>query len=93
MLGCAVHSDGKEVYIEKIKTLDIEIQQSIVECIKKVEYHVMCDVAVYRSTDVNCVQTCFRPYYAALRQVGNLLISRRQYFAQADDYCIRILVT
>ncbi|XP_052827724.1 girdin isoform X1 [Octopus bimaculoides] len=36
VLGCAVQCERKEYFIEKIKTLDIKVQQAIVELIKEV---------------------------------------------------------
>ncbi|GAB1601376.1 girdin-like isoform X3 [Argonauta hians] len=36
VLGCAVQCEHKEYFIEKIKTLDIKVQQAIVELIKEV---------------------------------------------------------
>lgn len=36
LLGCAVQCDRKEQYINAIKTLDINSQKALVECIKQV---------------------------------------------------------
>ena len=36
VLGCAVQSDQKEMFIENIKKLDVDVQHSIVEYIQEV---------------------------------------------------------
>ncbi|EDO31530.1 predicted protein [Nematostella vectensis] len=36
MLGCAVQSEKKEDFIEKIKELDFEVQKNLVDCIKEI---------------------------------------------------------
>ncbi|OTF77830.1 hypothetical protein BLA29_006390, partial [Euroglyphus maynei] len=36
ILGCAVQCEHKEIFIEKIKQLDISVQHSIVECIQQI---------------------------------------------------------
>lgn len=36
LLSCAVQCPNKKIFIDKIKLLDVEVQHSIVECIKKV---------------------------------------------------------
>ena len=36
ILGCAIQSEMKEIFIENIKSLDIEIQHAIMEYIKEV---------------------------------------------------------
>jgi len=38
LLGCAVQCPNKEKFITKIKTLHLDIQLAIVECIKQVLY-------------------------------------------------------
>lgn len=36
LLSCAVQCPNKEIFIEKIKQLTIDVQHSIVDCIKQV---------------------------------------------------------
>ncbi|ELU01156.1 hypothetical protein CAPTEDRAFT_219709 [Capitella teleta] len=36
LLGCSIQCEQQEVFIENIKLLDVEVQQSIVECIKEI---------------------------------------------------------
>lgn len=38
LLGCAVQGPTKEVFITRIKELDVDAQHDIVECIKQVSY-------------------------------------------------------
>ena len=39
LLGCAVQCENKELYIDKIKNLDLNIQHDIVEHIKQVIFN------------------------------------------------------
>ena len=36
LLSCAVQCPNKKIFIDKIKLLDVDVQHSIVDCIKKV---------------------------------------------------------
>jgi len=48
VLGCAVHCDHREAFIENIQRLPVDIQQAIVDCIKQVtfQYCFICSVSV-----------------------------------------------
>lgn len=36
LLGCAVQCPNKETFIDRIKQLDVQVQHSIVDCIRQV---------------------------------------------------------
>ena len=36
VLGCAVHCDRRETFIENIQRLSVDLQEAIVDCIKQV---------------------------------------------------------
>jgi len=36
LLGCAVHCDRRETFIENIQQLSVDVQVAIVDCIKQV---------------------------------------------------------
>lgn len=41
LLGCAVQCPNKQAFIERIKTLPIDAQHSLVDCIKQVNINVL----------------------------------------------------
>jgi HOOK domain len=61
LLGCAVHCERKEFFIEKIKTLDIDVQQEIVEAIKQASHRFDTGRSLSKKHVFNL--TCFQPTY------------------------------
>lgn len=41
ILGCAVQCENKEIFIENIKSLDVDVQHAIVEHIKEVWWSIL----------------------------------------------------
>lgn len=63
LLGCAVQSDKKEEFIDRIKQLELSLQHSIVEQIQKVRYFTGYHYACLLSRNRLQTELSFRNIY------------------------------